>query len=342
MGNILTSRKSTAPLLQPAIAGDINEIKTLIGKHIASVNHLKSNEELATYVDQQDNEGNTALIGAAFSGNLEITKFLIEDCHADINVQNKIGCSAFWIACGYGHMHIVEYMIQRIDAIESLDLVKVCSEGNSSGDTPFLAAASKGHCDVLNLLSRSLKESVWGVLTKINTAGDTPLQVAVGIGHEKVMQLLIDCEESFQSKDEDNRPLNLKNAKGLTPLLVACERNFSNIVEELISLRGADLSTIDEKGRSSLAIASFCGCVDVMDYLLCNEDANALLLNKKDFNGCTPLWLAARTGNLKMVRRLIKAGADPDILDNEGLSPEAASIKFQKNDVADCFRASYV
>jgi ankyrin repeat protein len=346
MGNIFAAKKVSAPLLQPAIAGDINEIKALIGRHIASVN-AKSKDELAAYVDQQDSEGNNALIGAVFSGHLDIAKFLIEDCHANIGVQNKIGCSVFWIACGYDHGHIVEYMIQRINAVvnnssDSLDLVAVCSAKNSSGDTPFLAAASKGHCDILKLLSRSLKESLWLFLTETNAAGDTPLQVAVGMGHLEVLNLLLDFEEKYQDKDitesgSSSRPLNMNNAKGLTPLLVACERNFEKIVETLIA-RGADLTQTDHNGRSSLAIASFCGCMDVMDTLLKSEEAKTLLLNQKDSNGCTPLWLAARTGNLKMVKRLMQVGADRDIADNDGISPEVAAAKFKKNDVVDFFK----
>ncbi len=335
MGNTFILKKAEAPLLPLAIAGDLKEIKKMIGEHIATAG-LNSKEALYCYVDQGDDAGNTALIGAVFSGHLEIAKFLIEDCNADITVQNKIGCSAFWIACGYGHNHIVEYLIERIEASETLDLVKLCSCGNSSGDSPFLAAASKGHCDVINLLSRSLKNNLREVLTNTNAAGDTPLGVAVSMGHDDASTLLIQIEENLMGHDADNRPVNIKNTKGLTPLLVACERNFANIVKELRA-RGADMSKTDVNGRSSLAVASFCGCMDVTEVLLSDDDTKDLLLNGIDSNGCTPLWLAARTGNLKMVKCLIEAGADPNISDDTGLTPEAVSGKFNKNDVADFF-----
>ena len=341
MGNVLTLKKEKlATLLQPAIAGDINEIKAQIGHHIASIN-LKTKEELAAFVDQGDNEGNTALIGAVFSGHLDIAKFLIETCHATLSIENNIGCSAFWVACGYGHAHVVEYMIQRMDAIESTDLVEACTKGNSSGDTPFLAASSKKHCEVMDLLLLALNEGAWDILMKTNVAGDTPLQVAVGMGDGEVVKLLLDHEEKMLDLNDGSttRPLHLKNAKGLAPLLVACERNFANIVEELIT-RGADLSTTDENGRSPIAIASFCGCMDVMDYLLSNKDACKSLLNKRDTNGCTPFWLAARTGNLKMVQCLIAAGADKSLPDNEGSSPEAVAVKFKKDQVVEYLKIS--
>ena len=338
MGNVFTSTKATAPLLQPAIAGEIDQIKALVGQHIASTS-LKSKEALASYVNQTDKDGNTAIIGAAFSGHLEIVKFLLEDCHADIDLKNNIGCSALWIAAGYGHVHILEYLIQRVMNGEesSLDLVKVFSEGNSSGDTPLLAAVSKGHVKVVEIILSSMQDDAWAILTCTNKTGDTPLSVAVGAGYEgPLLNLLIDCEEKFGNDKEESRPLHSKNAMGLTPLLVASERNFTNVAKELIS-RGADISMTDEKGRTPLAIASFCGCMDVMEYLLSNDDVKKLL-DARDASGCTPLWLAARTGNLKMVRCLVDAGADASLENNDGLSPEAAAVKYQKKAVIDFFQ----
>ena len=338
MGNFLTFKKSMSPLLQPAIAGDINEVKKIIGYHIAQTS-LESKEELASFVNRADKEGNNALIGSVFGGHLDIVKFLIEDCSAGVDVKNNIGCSSFWIACGYDHVHILEYLIQRINSMElpHSKLIQTCIEGNSSGDTPLLAACSRGNTNVVKLLLSSLGKNAFEVLTLRNKAGDTPLAVAVGAGYEgDLLKVLLDYEEKLRVEMKTS-PLHLKNKLGLTPLLVACERNSANIAKELI-IRGADVSITDEKGRTPLAIASFCGCMDVMDYLLSNSDAAKDLIDAKDLNGCTPLWLAARTGNLKMVKRLLEAGADSSITDIDGLSPQAAATKFKKNDVSEFFK----
>lgn len=181
-----------------------------------------------------------------------------------------------------------------------------------------------------------------------NKAGDTPLSVVVGVGLDEgpLLNYLLDKEEECVSNlkllrggEEEvliDRPLNTKNSKGLTPLMVACERNNVTMVKELIK-RGAVI-TEDSNGRSPLAIASFCGCLDVAEYLLSLEDG-IKLLNKVDSNNCTPLWLAARTGNVKMVKLLIDSDADVTISSgSDGLTPRAVAEKFKKDRVVDYFR----
>jgi len=90
-------------------------------------------------------------------------------------------------------------------------------------------------------------------------------------------------------------------------------------------------------GRGPLAVASFCGCDDVVDYLLNRTDPSTLGLNCVDDNECTPLWLAARTGNVTMVKVLVEAGADATITDKDGLSPQDVASKFKKDKVEEYF-----
>eukprot|EP00978_Attheya_sp_CCMP212_P035759 scaffold157549_cov40-Attheya_sp.AAC.1 len=128
--------------------------------------------------------------------------------------------------------------------------------------------------------------------------------------------------------------LNVKNQKGLTPLLVACERNHASIAKTLID-RGA-LPLTDKDQKSPLAVASFCGCEDVVSTLL-ELDFGKELLDVPDGTGATPLWLAARTGNAKMVRLLLDAGANATLPNQQGLSPEEAATKYKKTAVMDLF-----
>jgi ankyrin repeat protein len=44
-------------------------------------------------------------------------------------------------------------------------------------------------------------------------------------------------------------------------------------------------------------------------------------INKKDDNGDTRLYLAARAGSIGDVRKLLRAGADPNIANGRGLTP---------------------
>ena len=141
------------------------------------------------------------------------------------------------------------------------------------------------------------------------------------------------------NKEEDTmhtKCVNRKNESGLSPLIVACERNLP-LIAELLLKHGADLCIQDSKGRNPLAVASFCGCNDVVESLINKTEALSLLLDTVDLTGCTPLWLAARTGNLSMVKLLMINGANATIKNNEDLTPQDVAIKFKKEKVVDHF-----
>jgi len=76
-----------------------------------------------------------------------------------------------------------------------------------------------------------------------------------------------------------------------------------------------------------------------------DQDTNRIVLGHEmidhaDKLGCTPLWLAARTGNAKMAQILVEAGADVTIQNNgdDGFTPENVAIKFKKEKVNAYFR----
>ena len=402
-------------LLAPAMEGNLSEIKRLVGIYIAD--HSKTT--LASYINSTDaaSGGNAAIHGAVFGGHLDILKFLIESCQScnggsndggdddnssavavavvDLTIKNGLGCSPLWIAAGYDRIECLQYLIHQLQlcsSISSIDqLNDAILEPNSTGDTPFMAAVSKGHigvCKVLlkaahyekknessssnsdnydeTLVASSIMDMKCKLLRTANNSGDTPLKVAVATGQcEELISLLLHEDElvdewmttkhaattttttTANSDAIQSKCINRKNEAGLSPLIVACERNLPSIVELLLK-HDADISIQDSKGRNPLAVAAFCGCDDVVDFLLNkannnNDDGDAAtaittcLLNGTDDNGCTPLWLAARTGNLSMVKVLMDAGADCTIVNNDDMTPYNVAVKFKKDKVVEWF-----
>ncbi|KAJ8127955.1 hypothetical protein O1611_g5681 [Lasiodiplodia mahajangana] len=61
---------------------------------------------------------------------------------------------------------------------------------------------------------------------------------------------------------------------------------------------------------------------------------NGASINHQDYDGHTPLSLAAWIGNEDVVQLLLEYGADPNITDNEGLTPLQAAIKNGHRDIA--------
>jgi ankyrin repeat protein len=143
MGQILSSSSSgpsAESLLAASMEGNLDKVKTLLGKLIADSDNRSS---LSSCVNKADSSGNTALHGAVFGGHLEVVKFLCISCGADLLLKNSLGCSPLWIAAGYDKINCLEFLSQQLDAVGKLE--KALMDTNTSGDTPFLAAASRGN-----------------------------------------------------------------------------------------------------------------------------------------------------------------------------------------------------
>ena len=367
---ITSSKQQSSSLLTQCMEGNLNEVKRLVGIHIANNSNGKSS--LSTYINSTDAAGNAAIHGCVFAGHLDILKFLVESCsscssddendtknNSGVNLQlkNGLGCTPLWIAAGYNQINCLQYLINQLYTANQLE--KALLEANSTGDTPFIAAVSKGNIEAVKCLLKVANEKCTyksytpekymrcNLLRTTNNSDDTPLKVAVATNQsEELIELLLKEDEICQeflwnNADEEfasvqSTCINRKNQAGLSPLIIACERNLPSIVELLLK-HGAEKYIKDNKGRGPLAVASFCGCDEVVDYLLNGTDSYKLVLNCVDDNECTPLWLAARTGNLKMVKVLVDAGADKSRADKDGLSPQDVASKFKKDKVEEYF-----
>ncbi len=382
---IIFSSKQHANLLVPCMEGNLDEVKRLVGIYIADQNRSSSSSksDLRAYINVIDsNTGNAAIHGATFSGHLGVLAFLVEACCCergaggqtiDLRLKNRLGCTPLWIAAGYERMECLQYLIEKLHGSHQLELALL--EGNNTGDTPFLAAASRGNVGACQCLLNSAERMCaepsaycWNLKRRLlrtaNRAGDTALKVAVASGQDvELLTLLLDtdnwCQEQLDKCNDDkedarrvdkleddaiimrSKCINRKNKIGLSPLIVACERNLSSTVELLLH-HGADICIRDATGRSPLAVAAFCGCNDVVELLLhktniplLSSSAPSPLLNNVDINECTPLWLAARTGNLSMVKLLVDARADASIKNKDGMTPLDVARKFGKETVVE-------
>jgi len=367
MGQLFSSstdnEEGPPPLLKPAIDGDLDTICKLVGTFIASYDIVEDGVEdgdengrikttsppyppdsrLTSYASRTDQQQNSALHGAVFGGHLDVVTFLVEKCGCSLTGKNGMGCSPVWIAAGYGHAGVLNYLVQRMitmqkkhteQEVRDEEVTKIISGANNAGDTPLIAAASKGNNECCRILLDSCPsvDVAKEMVQTMNNGGDAPLGVAVGGGHGgEMLEILLRFDRGSDGFDT----LNHKNKSGLTPLLIACERNHANIVHSLIN-KGAEPSC-DSRGRSPLAVAAFCGCMDVAETLL-KLEMGKTLIDVQDEGGCTPLWLAARTGNVKMASLLLEAGADEDIVDKkDNLSPETVAKRYEKKAVVEFF-----
>jgi ankyrin repeat protein len=228
---------------------------------------------------------------------------------------------------------------------------------NKSGWTPLYYALSRykyhhsNSPDCTDIIHTLLKADPRSDLK--DNKGRTLLSIAAGNGFKKPVEILLAAGARANSRDQNGRsPLSWAasfygntpdvtqlmelllgadpqphNAdyNGRTPLSWAAEVGYENSVRIFLE-RGALAETTDKDGRTPLSRAASGRYKDSLFYLLGHADVN---VNSRDNNGHTPLyWAVTQTeDSSSRVSSLLQCGADPSILDNEGLTPLQYALK---------------
>merc|ERR1719296_442087 len=115
MGIISSKQQPQAPLLAPSMEGDLDEVKRVVGVHIAEDHGGNETSSLPAFVDAVDASGNAAVHGAVFSGHLDVLSFLSDPGGANLSIKNGLGCSPLWIAAGYDRISVSSTLSRSLD-----------------------------------------------------------------------------------------------------------------------------------------------------------------------------------------------------------------------------------
>lgn len=127
---------------------------------------------------------------------------------------------------------------------------------------------------------------------------DHALHVAIREGATEAALVLIDHGVDLESK----------NAKHVTPLILAAQKGNLVLVEALLH-RGADPCAVGITGVSAVLQASHFGHPQVLRMLL-QHPKGARLVEKANYNNTTPLMRACQEGHYQNVQLLLAAGAN--------------------------------
>lgn len=215
---------------------NLEAIKFLI-KHGAKVNN-KSNIKIRP------------LYNAAYSGSLDIVKYLVEN-NAEINYNTKF--VPLNIAAAMGFIDIVEFLIQQNADVNKTEAFRT---------TPLHKAAQNGHVEVVKLLldnkAKIDAKSVYQEPTDGSHYACTPLYLAVDKGYQG--ECSCHPKEEFHAPNninvvrlllDRNANINEKCILGLdqTPLHHAAVHGCDDIIELLIE-RGADRNAKNKEGNT--------------------------------------------------------------------------------------------
>ena len=313
-------------------------------------------------------DGATALHWAVHWGTTDLAERLLS-AGALVDASNELGITPISIACRNGSEAMVDLLLKAkadakgsepsgetvlmscartgsLGAVEQL--LAAGAEPNSfevdSGQTALMWAAAGGHWEIVDLLIGA------GADVNASSSGKfTPLMFAARTGDLKSAELLLDAGAEVNVATED----------GLSPLLIASASldaitgsDYRLVVEEsqheslgaLLLDRGADVTQSDQYGMTALHYAVEMNKPSLLKALLKRgADPNAQLtqglpfrrgdyVGREAYDGASPFWLAARLGNVEMMRELLDAGADPELRQAWGVTPTMVAAGVTQTD----------
>ncbi|KAJ9701412.1 hypothetical protein PVL29_006666 [Vitis rotundifolia] len=164
------------------------------------------------------------------------------------------------------------------------------------GDTPLHLAAREGHSKVVEALIEAAKVSSEEI-----ESGRTALHEAVRYHHTEVVKLLIKEHTEYTYG---------ANITANTPLYMAAERGFDDLVEIIIHNDRTSTAHTGVEGRTALHAAVIRNDLEMTARLL---DWKPNLTKEVDENGWSPLHCAAYLGHTAIVEQLLDKSPDKSV-----------------------------
>jgi ankyrin repeat protein len=295
-------------------------------------------------------EGTAALILAASHNDVETADLLVR-AGADAKAANEYGATALYAAAGNADPTLTKKLLAA-GADPNMAL--------NSGETPVMFAARQGHVATVHALLEggadpNAKEKngsqtalMWAIAGRHSGVTKELVQYKADVNARSRTGF---TALMFAARGDKDSALTLLNAGadpnlkipdwGGTALSIASTMGQAEIVEALLN-KGADINYRDNNSFTALHSAvrdsdygedrdQRARAVATIKVLLAHgADVNARLhqekptvraLNELQFEGATPLALAAEVNNLEAIKVLVAAGADPNIPTAYGTTP---------------------
>ena len=305
-----------SPLHLASRSGTLTTVKMLVeaGADVRAVNY----------------QGSTCLFFAAYCGHTDIVRYLVGLPEVDLNHQISKNHTALHLAVQEKHADMVQVLIDAGADIETtndegrsplhlasclgeLIIVKMLVEAGAD-----VRATDAGRYTCLNLAACFGHTSTVRYLVGLQEVDlhnhdiCNALHLAVQEKHADMVQVLIDAGADIETKNDEGR----------SPLLLASSLGDLTIVTKLVKA-GADVRDTDAERHTCLIFAACFGHTDVVRYLVSLPEVD---LNHQGSNNQTALYLSVREKHSDVVQVLIDAGADIETKNDEGCSPLLEAI----------------
>ncbi|XP_042501843.1 protein ACCELERATED CELL DEATH 6-like [Macadamia integrifolia] len=262
-----------------AWAGQLGIVNFLLDSNLGDVERGDGGAQQLQYLRKKNLKGNTALHEALKNDQEEVARVLVTaDPHISYWVNND-GKSPAYLAAEAGHLQLLEHMLGLLDDSHDLRPWK--------GSTPLHAAIIKRDREVVGLVLRFKPELVLATDAK----GRNPLHYAASIGYfDGIIELFkVDTLPAYQA-----------DSGGLYPIHLAAISGHIKVIQLLLEGCPDSWKLLDKVSWNILHIAAGIGKENVVKYIL-KTPALEMLINERDYNGDTPLHLAAMGRHSKVV-----------------------------------------
>ncbi|XP_042983165.1 ankyrin repeat-containing protein ITN1-like isoform X1 [Carya illinoinensis] len=264
---------------------------------MTTVHHTEAITGMDSIIYKAAAQGNLEAISDPLDGFLTVNKnTILHICISSILVEEKFPATG-----GTDPASAAKFVKDVLDKCPSLLL-----KANAEDDSPLHVAARYGHASIVRVLiehknsqHQDLESGVVKATTemigKLNKEGDTALHEAVRHNHiEVVKQLLMEVDPEFSFG---------ANVAGETPLYLAAERHFPDLVSEILNKLKSPAYN-GPLGRTALHAAAFWDDEGMTQNIL--ERYGRDLCRQADQNGWTPLHMAAYKDNIGPTKLLLK------------------------------------
>ncbi|XP_019853991.1 PREDICTED: ankyrin-1-like [Amphimedon queenslandica] len=143
---------------------------------------------------------------------------------------------------------------------------------------------------------------------------DTPLHIACMRSNNVAIPILLSCKDVLINKRNKH--------KGWTPLHRACQNDNERVAELLMKKKPNCLKRCND-GMTPLHLACQRGHDRIANVILslCSDEDRIKILAAKDKNSYTPLHIACEKNDIELADILLKHDADPNMFNEKNLTP---------------------
>lgn len=238
---------------------------------------------------------NASLISAVEQGNVErVRSLILEGANIDAKKDEPAERTPLMLAIKHNDLKVIDLLLESGADINAKNSFKA-GELTVLMIAIMIAGVNDEVC--MRLISKGPE------VNAVNRTGTTALMLAAATGRSSLLRPLIELGGNVSTIDTLGRSAFLM-----------CHKidDF-----DMMALLGADIHAVNNKGLSALMINATGIAKSKVIHHLINM---GLDINGKDVLGSTALMRSAITNNLEVVSALLEAGADVDIVNDDGNS----------------------